>query len=66
MSKAYCPNCDAVVTVDSPRLGALVRCPDCFEELEIISVDPFDVDYPADFDSDWDDDWDDSSDDGGY
>jgi hypothetical protein len=36
-------------------LGATVTCSECGESLEIISVDPFEVDFPLDED---DDDWD--------
>jgi hypothetical protein len=33
--------------------GAMITCPVCGEELEIISTDPFEVDFPLD--DDWDD-----------
>jgi lysine biosynthesis protein LysW len=55
MSKAYCPDCDAVITVDNPRTGEFIRCGQCGYELEIISTHPFEVDYPLDYDSGWDD-----------
>lgn len=58
MSTAYCPNCDAVVSVNKPEDGAKVRCNECRTELEIISTDPFEVDFPLDYydeDEDWDD-----------
>ena len=55
MPKTYCPNCDAVISVDSPREGATVTCRECGTELEIISTNPFEVDFPLDFDEDWDD-----------
>jgi alpha-aminoadipate carrier protein LysW len=57
MSKTYCPDCDAVISVDDPREGAKVTCRECGTELEIISTNPFEVDYPLDYDEDWDDDW---------
>jgi alpha-aminoadipate carrier protein LysW len=56
MSKTYCPECDAVISVAEPREGDLIRCPECGVELEIIDTDPFDVDFPLD--DDWDDEWD--------
>jgi lysine biosynthesis protein LysW len=59
MSKTYCPSCDAVVSVDKPRLGDMVICRECDTKLEIISTDPFELDFPLDYDDDWDDDWDD-------
>ena len=57
MPKTDCPDCDAVISMDDPREGAAFKCPVCGEALEVISTDPFEVDYPLD-DSDWDDDWD--------
>ena len=56
MPKTYCPECDAVISVNNPREGATISCPECGEELEIVSADPFEVDFPLD--DDWDDDWD--------
>jgi lysine biosynthesis protein LysW len=58
MPKTYCPNCDAVISVESPREGASITCRECGTELEVISVSPFEVDYPLDYDEDWDDDLD--------
>lgn len=58
MPKTYCPNCDSVITVDKPRMGAVLTCRECGQELEIISTSPFEVDFPLD--EDWEDeDWDD-------
>ncbi len=58
MSKAYCPSCDAVVIKDSPRVGAMVTCRECGTELEIVSINPFEVDFPLEYDEDYDEDWD--------
>jgi len=49
MPKTYCPNCDADISVDNPREGAMIRCPECDVELEIISTSPFEVDFPLNF-----------------
>jgi alpha-aminoadipate carrier protein LysW len=59
MPETYCPSCDAVVSVDRPREGAMIKCHECGAELEIISTDPFEVDFPLDYGEDWDDedDW---------
>ena len=57
MARTYCPNCDAAISVESPRVGDTTKCGDCGEELEIISVNPFEVDFPLD--DDWDYDYDD-------
>ena len=57
MAKTYCPNCDAVVIKDNPREGAMVTCRECGTELEVISISPFEVDFPLDYDEAPDDDW---------
>lgn len=66
MPKTYCPDCDAVIIMDKPELDVQFRCPECAVPLEVISIDPFDVDYSSDDDDwseraseDWDMDWDD-------
>jgi lysine biosynthesis protein LysW len=56
MFKTYCPNCDAVVSVDKPKMGALVRCRECDMQLEVISLSPFELDFPLDYEEEWDDD----------
>jgi lysine biosynthesis protein LysW len=62
MAMTYCLSCDGEIHADNPRLGARIICPECGDVLEVISTDPFDVDYPLD--DDWeDDDWDDEEDD---
>ncbi|MBN1810503.1 MAG: lysine biosynthesis protein LysW [Anaerolineae bacterium] len=63
MAKTYCPECDAIVSVQDPKLGYLFKCPECGVELEVTSITPFDVYFP--YDEDWDQeenqeaDWDD-------
>ncbi len=61
MARTYCITCDAEIIVENPRRGAKIECPECGDELEIVSTDPFDVDYA--YDDDWDDDWDDEEED---
>jgi lysine biosynthesis protein LysW len=68
MAKAYCPNCDAPIVVDKPHEGATVTCRECGEALEVVSVNPFEIDFPLDDDwddDDWDDDWEDDWEDEG-
>jgi alpha-aminoadipate carrier protein LysW len=52
MPKTYCPNCDAVISVNNPREGVTVTCHECGTELEIISTNPFEVDFPLDYGED--------------
>jgi len=56
MARTYCITCDAEIMMDNPHMGMKFPCPECGDQLEVVSVDPFDVDYP--YDDDWDDDWD--------
>jgi lysine biosynthesis protein LysW len=49
VSKTRCPNCDGVIKVDKPREGAIIICPGCAVELEIVSADPFEVDFTEDW-----------------
>jgi lysine biosynthesis protein LysW len=53
MPKAYCPNCDGTVSVEKPQMGVKVQCRECNQELEVISTNPFDVDFPFDYDDDY-------------
>lgn len=48
MSSTYCPNCDAVINAGTGnlRIGAIIRCRECGQELEIISTHPLEVDFP--------------------
>ena len=60
MPKTYCPSCDATITAENPTIGATTTCRECGEELEIISINPFEVDFPLDYEDEWEDeDWDD-------
>ncbi len=61
MPKTTCIDCDAVIQVDDPSEGDIIVCPECGVELEIIDINPLDLDYPLD--DDWeDDDWEDEED----
>ncbi|MBN1810507.1 MAG: lysine biosynthesis protein LysW [Anaerolineae bacterium] len=54
MHKTRCPSCDARIVNDHPRVGKMIACDECGTELEIISVKPFEVDFPLDYSEDWD------------
>ena len=53
MPRTVCPECDVAISIPSPREGATVTCHECGEKLEVISVNPFELDYPLD--DDWGD-----------
>jgi lysine biosynthesis protein LysW len=56
MSKAECPTCGAQVFVGgSPRLGQRFTCAGCKTVLEIVWLDPVELDWPYDDDDDEDD-----------
>ena len=59
MPRAYCPGCDAMISMENPENGAMIICRECRQELEIISTRPFEVDFPLDYGEDWDKDPDD-------
>ena len=53
MPKTRCPNCDSTIKVAKPREGAVITCPGCGVELEIVSSDPFEVDFTQDWQDKW-------------
>jgi lysine biosynthesis protein LysW len=51
VEKAECPSCGYKVIVGShPRLGQLLKCQSCSSELEVVSLDPVELDWPYDED----------------
>ncbi len=71
MAIAFCPDCGHRVKLGSgAREGQLVICPNCNAELEVISLDPPELDWaylePEEeedyLDEDWDEDWDEDED----
>lgn len=55
MSKvAECPECAAdVVLPDDVLEGEIVVCPECGVELEVVSVDPAELDLAPEEEEDW-------------
>jgi alpha-aminoadipate carrier protein LysW len=51
MQSAECPQCGVEVSVGSqPKLGKLVKCKECGAELEVVWLDPLELDWPLDED----------------
>ena len=49
MQSAECPQCGKNVQVGSqPTMGRLVKCKECGSELEIVWLDPVELDWPLD------------------
>jgi len=52
---AYCPDCDEKIVIQpEPRLGQRLNCPYCDADLEVINVDPLELDWVYDWsDEEW-------------
>ena len=49
-----CPECEADVHVgEDTDKGELVSCPDCGVELEVVGLDPIELDIAPEEDEDW-------------
>jgi len=47
IQSAECPQCGSEVSVGSqPRIGKLVECKGCGAELEVVWLDPLELDWP--------------------
>jgi alpha-aminoadipate/glutamate carrier protein LysW len=60
MAEAMCPDCGQQVEVGlKPKLGQWLTCPHCNAELEVVSVNPVELDWASDFEEDDEDEfWD--------
>jgi len=57
MKTTECPNCDEFIKVNFPiKIGAVVKCNMCHENLIVISTDPVELDWPYEDDEEftWD------------
>jgi alpha-aminoadipate carrier protein LysW len=51
MQNAECPQCGFEINLGSqPKLGKLVTCKECGAELEVVWLDPLELDWPIDED----------------
>lgn len=55
MARVFCLDCDERITLNPGlKLGSRFTCPNCDAEMEVISVDPVEIDWAYD-DSGYDD-----------
>lgn len=61
MQTAFCPECEEKIVLNPhAKLGQTLICPGCEADLEVIGLDPLELDWAYDWS---DEDWDDSEDD---
>ena len=52
--KVSCPECDASFNINSDvEEGEIIECPECGVELEVISIDPVQLDLAPQEEEDW-------------
>ena len=62
MGSAYCPDCDGRIVLNPhANLGQKLTCPHCDAELEVISLNPLELDWAYDWI--WDEDEEDEDED---
>lgn len=49
MVTGRCPDCDAQFGMSSPRLGQKLICPYCDTQLEVIALEPLELDWAMDW-----------------
>ena len=56
-ASAFCPDCDTEIAFNPhPKLGQRLVCPHCDADLEVLSVDPLELDWAYDWEDDgWED-----------
>lgn len=60
MMEAECPSCGESIEVGrKPKMGQRVVCPGCDVELEVVWLDPLELDWPAEEYEGYEDDEDD-------
>ena len=54
MTNPTCPACEADVTIAEDAMqNELIACPDCGSELEILSLNPVELDFAPEVEEDW-------------
>ena len=54
MPNTTCPECDAEINIPADAMeNELISCPECGTELEIMSLDPIELEIAPDVEEDW-------------
>ena len=54
MNNPTCPACEADIVIPADAMeNELLACPDCGSELEILSLDPLELDLAPEVEEDW-------------
>jgi lysine biosynthesis protein LysW len=49
MNEAACPSCGATISIKgTPKIGMHVTCKSCDSEVEVVWLDPLELDFPMD------------------
>ena len=57
MTLVECISCETEIEFSAqPKMGVLVTCPECESKLEVVWLDPVELDWPFDDDEDDEDD----------
>ena len=49
MATTYCPDCDGRIVLSDIRLGQKLVCPHCDTQLEVIALEPLELDWAIDW-----------------
>lgn len=54
MIRLNCIECDSVISTDAALVaGEILTCPDCSVELEVLSLNPLQIDLAPEVEEDW-------------
>jgi alpha-aminoadipate/glutamate carrier protein LysW len=54
MTNPTCPSCEAEIQIPANAMeNELLACPDCGSELEIVSLNPVELDFAPEVEEDW-------------
>ncbi len=51
--ESLCPECEGSLVLDDPMVGEILPCPYCGVDLEVIALDPLQLDVAPEVEEDW-------------